>query len=325
MKQYSIPFYQKSNSKWYINLLYLLGTIVYAASSILCFVFFIKLDFASGLVIGLLTFMLSFFCAYMFISERVLKRFYIEMTSEYIKISVPFKSKITYWKEVYEAQVCELNYNTVITILLEKDRHKKRRTIFNNFNSLYGVPQYSFNIPLARFKDINAETLLLTIKEQINKVNIKDKIRIENYEEYHDSMIKAIITSVLFCIITSFVYGFTIYLFEKNYVAIPIIGCCLIISAFNKYYSEKSFNLIIRLLLGIVCLIQVPTAIIGASIISKGLSVTLNDILSVTNEYFKYLLHNPSNEITVIILAIICFSIGALKGRTNKEKIKLDI
>jgi hypothetical protein len=326
MEQYSIPFYQKSSFKWYMNLLFLFCTLFSAAGAIFFFVIIMKDDFIMGIFGGLFMLMLSLFFAYMFIAVGILKKFHIEMTSEYINVCLPFKSKIVYWREIYEAQVYELNNNTMIAILLEKDRKKKsKRTISNNVNSLFGAPACSFQIPLRLFKDIDAQKLLLTIGEQLNKVDIKYEINSEDYEEHDNSLIKAIITSSLFCIITSAIYGFTIYKIEVNYVVIPVFGCFLIISGFNKYYLEKSFNLTIRLWLGLICLMQVPAAIIGVIIISERYSITVNNILSVTQEYFEYLVHNPLKQVPVIIVAIICFAIGAFRGRTNKEKGKLDI
>lgn len=330
MQQYNIPFYQKSSLKWHTNLLFLFCTIVMAACSIFFFIVVIKEDFMEGLFFGLFMLILSFCFAYILISVGILKKFYIEMTSEYIRFSTPFKTRTVYWREIYEAQVYEFNNNIMLSILLEKDINKKRkRTISNSLDSLQGVPPNSFQISLRLFKDIDPQRLLLTIGEQVNKVDTKDYINVEclseDNKEYDNSMIKAIIASVFFSIISSIIYGFTIYKLEKNYVILPIFGCYLIISGFNKYYLEESFNLIIRLLLGLICLIQVPTAIIGAIIISEGFRFTVNDIWIITCEYFKYLFQNPLKQIVVIIIAIICFTIGAFKGRTRKEKTSLNI
>lgn len=330
MKQYNIPFYQKSSLKWYINLLFLFCTLFVAAGSIFFFVIVKKDDFIIGLLFGLFFLILSSYFAYFLVWAGILKRFYIELTSEYLKFGVPFKCRTIYWREIYEVQVYESNNNIMLSILLEKDISKKRkRTIANNINSLSGVPPYSFQIPLRLFKDINPEMLLSTIGKQLNKVDIKDdkynESLSENDELNHNSMFKAILISILFSIISSIVYGLLIYKLEKNYLILPILGCYLIIAGFNKYYLEESFNLIIRLFLGVICLIQIPTAIIGAITISEGISFSVNKIWNIACEYFKYLIHNPLEQILVIIVAIICFAIGYFKGRTGKEKADLNI
>jgi len=51
---------------------------------------------------------------------------------------------------------------------------------------------------------------------------------------------------------------------DANYIVIPFFGCFVILSGFNKYYLEKSFNIFVRLWVGYICLIQIPVAIIGA-------------------------------------------------------------
>lgn len=280
-----------------------------------------KGKFLIGLLVSLFMLLLAVFFTYLFVYGGILKKFFIEMTSDYISYSLPFQRKRAYWKDIYESQIYQFNGNTVVTVLLNKDRNKKRRRTFsNNFNSLYGVPKYSFQIPLMLFDEINPDKLLTTIREQINnneiiKTNINNAI--EDYEEPSNNIVKAILSSFLICLIISAVYGFTIYKLEKNYVIIPIFGCFIIISIFNKYYIEESFSLIIRLLLGLMCLIQLLIAIITTIIISERLNVTVNLILDITIEYFKYLFQNPIEQIVVIIVAIVCFVIGALKGRVK--------
>lgn len=203
VEQYNIPFLKKSSLKWYIYLLFSFCTLLIAGGSIFFFVV-MKDDFSMGLFFGVVMFVMSIYFAYIFVVAGVLKKFYIEITSEYIKFSSPFKSKIAYWREIYEAQVYENNNNTIILILLKKDINKKRRrTISNNYNLIMGIPPSSFQIPLGFFKDIDTQRLLLTMESQINKVDIKDEVNIDilcdSYEQQNNSIIKAIAISSLFC------------------------------------------------------------------------------------------------------------------------------
>ncbi|KGK90120.1 hypothetical protein [Clostridium sp. HMP27] len=325
MEEYNIPFHQKSSLKWHMKLIFLLLTLFTAGGGIFMLVAVMKEEFIMGLVMGLFMLGIGFYFAYILIAVGILKRFYIEMTEEYIRVSMPFKSKTAYWREIHEAQIYEYNNNTMLAILLEKDvNKKKKRTISNNFTSLYGIPPQSFQIPLRFFSEIDTERLLLTIGEQLNKVYIEDEINIESLnednEELDNNIIKAIIAAVLFCVITTSVYGVTIYSLEKNYLMIPIFGCFLIIAGFNKYYLEQSFSLIIRFLMGLICLVQVPAAIILTIIISERAAITGSDILIIINEYFKYLIQNPSDQIVVIIAAIVCFGFGAFRGRVSREQ-----
>ncbi len=293
--------------------------------SIFFFVIIMKDDLVMGAIFGIFMLITGIFLAYMVIAVGILKSYYIEMTSEYIKVSLPFKSKVAYWSEINSTEAYEYKNNIFIAILLKKDRLKRRkRSISNSFNSISGIPSYSFQIPLRLYKDIEVERLLLTIENQINQTGIENEAEIvnsnEDYEEPINNIIKAIIASIMMCIVTSVVYGLSIYKLEKNYIVIPIFACFLIISAFNKYYLEESFSVFIRILVGMICFIQVPISIIGSIIISQGFSFTANDIYSVTVDYFKYLIDNPLDQISIIVVAIICFGIGVVRGRLKSDK-----
>jgi hypothetical protein len=322
MNKYKLPVLIKSSLKRYMSALFVFSTIGMAAVSILIFISLMRVKFIEGLLIGLCSLLMSLFMAYTYIFTSVLKKFCIEMTTEYIKVNLPFKTKMAYWREINDVYLYSHSNNTFVGILLHKDiRKKAKRTISNNFDSLYGVPPTSFQIPLLYFADVDIEKLLTTIDEQVDKNESKDYKSIENSykdnEEESNSLIKATIASVLISVTTTIVYAFAIYKIKKNFVAIPIFGAFLVISVFNKYYVEKKFSLGIRLLLGILCLIQVPAAIIGSIIFSMGTEVTVNNVIDITLEYFTYLMRNPIEQSAVIIVAIICFAFGTIKGRVR--------
>lgn len=330
MEQYKIPFIQRSSLKLSMKLLFLFCSIFTVAVSMVFFILIMKDDLIMGLIFGLFMLILGIYFTYIFITAGLLKKFYIELTPEYIKASLPFKTHIAYWNQIYEAQVYNFNHNTMLSILLDKDRNRKsRRTISNNFNSLYGVPPYSFQISLNLFNEVDIEKLLLTIGEHINNADKTGKVNIEalseEQEEGNNSLIKAVLISMLFCIIMSAIYGFSIYKLEKNYVAIPLLGCFLIISGFNKYYLEETFNLFIRILAGFICLVQVPAAVIEEIILSEKIRFSLYNIIDVAREYFVYLFHNPSKQVAIIVVSLICFAIGIFRGRTKIHKKGIDI
>lgn len=322
MEQYDLPLYQRSKMKWSWNLLFIFCALLFAGFSIFSFTIMMNDDLITGLLCGLFFSIFCFFFVYIIISVGMLKSCYIEMTAEYIKVKFPFKSKAVYWNEIYKAQVYKYNNNTMITILLKKDvNKKKKRTISNNFNSIYGAPSYSFQISLMLFKDLDAQKLLLTMGEQINRAdqNEDDNTDIINvgYDANHNNnnIFMALITSILSYIIISAIYGIVIYKLETNYLVIPLFGSFLIISIFNKYYLEKAFRLSIRFTLGLICLLQIPTAIIIDIMISEKINVTAINVINVTYEYFNYIIHTPFENILIILCALGCFTIGGLKGR----------
>lgn len=319
MRGYEVPFFEKSGLKWHFNILFLFCILASLSGSVLFFNFMMKDDFALCLFFGLFMLSLCILFLYIFFSAEVLKRFYIEMTHEGINFSAPFKSKKLFWREIHEAQIYQYNNNTILAILLERDiERKRRRTIINNLNSLLGVPSNSFQISLSLYKNIDPERLLLTIGDQINNSYNNDSSAENKYNEVSENnFLKGIILSGLFCIAVSAVYGLMIYSMGKNYVLIPVIGSFLIISGFNKYYLEESFNIIIRLLLGSLCMAQILLGVVAATLLSNGISFTASNILGVAVQYFTYLITNPLDEIAVILVAFLCFGIGAINGRTS--------
>ena len=144
------------------------------------------------------------------------------------------------------------------------------------------------------------------------------------HKEHPENIVKAMITSILCFIVVEVVYGFSLYMLDSNYIVIPIFGCFLILSGFNKCYVEKSFNILVRIWLGFICLIQIPVAIIGLSIvetiISQRIIITITDVFNIFYGYYMHILYAPSEQTELIIYAVICFLIGALKGRVYKFK-----
>lgn len=153
-----------------MNLLASTSALSMAAFSVVFFLIATEDDFIIGLCGGLFMLLLSLFFAYIFIFAGVLKKFYIEITSEYIKVFSLFKPRLAYWRDVHGAQAYEINNNLMIALFLEKDiRKAKKRSLSNSLNSLLGYPGSSFQIPLNYFKEIDVERLLLIIDEQINR------------------------------------------------------------------------------------------------------------------------------------------------------------
>lgn len=322
---YNIPFHQRSSLKPYVNVVSVLFSIITVFDSVIIFIGETKENFVSKLLIGMLFLVLGLISAYIFIFGQILKKFYIEMTSEYLKVFLPFKSKKVYWKDIYDAELYDYNNknnkNNIITVLLERDKDK--RTILGTLDSLYGVPQYSFKMPLSLFNNVDEQKLMYTMQRLIEKAYKNDKANIEilneSYEKDQNSVPKALATAILICALFSIIYGITMYKLQKNYVAIPILGCFFIIVGFNRFYLETEFSLKVRLLLGLICFLQVPAAVVGSTIMSDQMSVNVSSILYITCEYFNYLIHNPLEQIAFIIVSIICFVLGAFQGRKRAD------
>ena len=326
MEPYEIPYYQKSSLKLSMKLLYLFCTIFMLAGAVGFFYMVSPDEMAVPLFFGVFFLALAILFGYMFIAVGVLRKFHIEMTSEYFEVSSLFKNHKANWRDICDVNVYEYNNNLMLGILLKKDKNKKKKTLNGSFSSVMNIPQCSFQMAFNVFGEVDVNRLLFTIGQQIDKHasenNIDVEAMVDKNEGEDNNLIKAIIFSALSCIGMTLIYGITIFLFKKNYVAIPIFCSLLIIAVFNKYYLEKSFNIMIRLYLAIICLIQVPAAIIGEIMAVEKIEFTLINIADITKEYFKYIYHNPSKQVWVIVVSIICISMGALKGRYTSKKDK---
>lgn len=326
LNQYNTLFYQKSNYKRSLNVFYSIYILIFLAAFLFIIINTVPEndDYILLLLSSIVMFMLILLFAYLFIFGGILKKFYIEVTSDYLKVSLPFKSNITYWKDVYDAGMYESKNNLIIAILLEKDKIKKtRRTIFNSLSLLYGAPPSSFQIPLGIFKDIDSEKLFEIIIEQIDKNNVSTEINAETYKENTENITKAIISSGLCFIILEIIYEFIIHILDIDYAMIAVLGCMLIIASFNKYYIEKSFNIFVRLWVGFLCLIQIPVAIIGAPIIqtimSQGFIITIADVINISRNSFYYFMNDSSGK-DMILYIVLSFIIGAFNGRVYTTK-----
>lgn len=328
MDTYTLPLYQKSSLKKSLKFLYLFFVLFFLILSILIFIFITKENPIMGIVFSLILLVLSIFFMYLFINIEILKKFQIEITYEYIKITTPFIKKFAFWKDIYNVQLYNYQNNPMLSFLLIKDLNKKTKSsICNNLNSLLGIPPTSFQISLNLFKDIDMEKLYNTIVMQLDKVSVNDtniitEISNNIYNRPNNNLIKSIILSFIFTFIIGIIYGLSIYKLESNYLIIPILGSLLIISVFNKYYLEKSFKLSIRCLVGFICSLQVPISIISMLFIDlKSLlpHTKLLMILKMLKSDVKYIIYNPIDHFLLFLIFIVSFGIGFLYGRVSKK------
>ncbi len=134
MDTYTLPLYQKSSLKKSLKFLYLFFVLFFLILSILIFIFITKENPIMGIVFSLILLVLSIFFMYLFINIEILKKFQIEITYEYIKITTPFIKKFAFWKDIYNIQIYNYQNNPMLSFLLIKDLNKKTKSsICNKF------------------------------------------------------------------------------------------------------------------------------------------------------------------------------------------------
>ncbi|MDP4143382.1 MAG: hypothetical protein Q8936_02700 [Bacillota bacterium] len=147
MEPYSIPYYQRSGFKWYYNILYSFCIPFCFAGAIFFITVVSKDDFSMSVFFALFSAALGVLFSYMFVGVSILKKCYVKMTEDYIETFNMFKKRRIYWNEIYDINMYKQNNNLTLAILLKKDRAKKmKRTVNNNFNSIYGLSIYKFNM-----------------------------------------------------------------------------------------------------------------------------------------------------------------------------------
>lgn len=334
MAEYEIPFYRKSSLNKKLKLLYLFFIVFLAALSL--FFFFIFKESHSFIEIfgGVFLLLTSILFLYLFITIDILNKFSIEITNEYIKVISPFSKKMAYWTDIYNVEVYVYNNNPMLSFLLTKDLNKKTRpSISNNLNALSGMPPTSFQISLNLFRDIDIEMLYNTIAKQLGAIPkntdaMITEISNQVYESQSSNLPKAIMLSFVFTFIIGIIYGISLYFLESNYIIIPILGSFLVIVAFDRYYLEESFDLLIRCLVGLICSLQVPIAIVSTIFIDLKLLLPhskLSTILEMVILEIKNIFYHPLEYIVIIIIFIICFIIGLINGKPSKKSKKEEI
>ncbi|MCR3757684.1 hypothetical protein KYB31_01585 [Clostridium felsineum] len=324
--KYDIPFLQKSNLKLKSKITYIVLTIFMLAMAAVFFTLIMQSSFIFGFLFGVFMATIGLFMGYLFIYAGLLKKFYIKMTDQYLEVSMPFKTRKAYWNEIYSVEIYRINNNTAVSILLKKDIGKARkRTVFNNFNQLYGINPYSFQISLSFFEDIDLKKFITTIeikrKENFDPNIIEENIIEDNdYKENKNNILKAVIVSIMVTLVLGVIYGFLICNSKKNYIAIPMFGSAVIIAVFNKYYLEKAFSLIVRFVVGIVCLMQIPIAIISACLFEGGADFSISYVIYIIRAYYEYVIYDTMKAFGFIFAAVVCFGIGFFAGRISISK-----
>lgn len=162
----------------------------------------------------------------------------------------------------------------------------------------------------------------MTIKVQKDKNGVRtpsvDPFDLE--EEQENSFLNAIMSALILSVLIGVVYGYTMKAWDTNLVIIPIFGAWLIIAMFNRFYVEDYFNISIRLLLGLLCFLPIPIAIIETTILEGGYPFTWDEIVVVASGYLQWMIEEPLDYLDIVIVSLMCFAIGAIQGRPKNRQ-----
>ncbi|MHC1683089.1 MAG: hypothetical protein AB6733_09100 [Clostridiaceae bacterium] len=109
-------------------------------------------------------------------------------------------------------------------------------------------------------------------------------------------------------------YGLSIHLIKNNIVIIPMFGSFAVIYYYNKLYKEERINIFIRMVVGLICTVQVLIGVIVTIILNSRFSQDINYIIIIVKRYFNNIVKDPLENGVIIFLVLLCFSFGAFQG-----------
>jgi hypothetical protein len=274
----------------------------------------------------------SIFFLYIWLYTGIFKKQYLELTDDYIRIRTAFGTKTIKWNQVQDIQVFTQSHNTMLGIILKEKARKRKETFWNLINDMFGG-MFSVRIPLSQFPDIDIEKLYSTMINKLIKLNenstnaISDNV--DSYSvkpdvELSNNYLIILIKLLLLSIGMGLVYGLSIYIFKSNIVIIPIFGSIAIIYFYSKLYKEQKINILTRIIVGLICALQVFIGVIFTIFLESKLSFDINNLANITKQYFGYLIIHPVEQGIIIFISILCFGYGAFQGYKFKFQKKIE-
>jgi hypothetical protein len=210
--------------------------------------------------------------------------------------------------------------------IISKDKMRKRKNSLLTFlGDLFGG-SYSAAIALSIYPDIDIERLYLTMKNQLIEASkrsvdyndISENIICGSEEKEHKHFFESFIKCLIVSIFVGFLYGVSIFLLKVNIIFIPIISYIIIIYVYNKNYKEENFNFIYRILIGLICVLQVFIGVLTAIFLETKLPVNIANIVYVIAGYFRILIKDPLEQGYIIIISLFVFIGGFFQGHKFK-------
>jgi hypothetical protein len=316
--EYELPYKQNCRLKLSTHILYIVLIVFFTLGA-----FFFPTDDSEALVLKVFFTLFTLFFLLLWLYMGILKKSYLEITNEYIKTISLFGSKTITWDKAADVSIYKQNHNTMIGIITKEKLSKRKDSLGTLFSDLFGGT-FSLAISLMIYPDIDIERLYLTISNRIDSAIDKETIEtpinltsedISNNQEYKDEN-SSFFISLIKCVFASFaigiLYGYSMYLFNKNILLIPLIGSIIILYLYNKNYEERTVNFLFRILIGLTLTIQIFVADMLSIYLTMKLPLNSDYISEFLHYYFKYLF--SVNGAIVLIIAFVLFVVGAFQG-----------
>lgn len=326
VEEYSIPYKQYSRLKPAYHVLYLFCTVLFIG----LFFLFIKEKGIEAIFFKIfsITFFLLFLSMWIFLG--IIRKAYVELTEDAIKIRSFFKTSIINWKDIFDIGVYKQGYNTMFGIITKAKAKKRKDYFLTLLNDLFAGP-YSAAIALGLYPDVDVERFYFTITNKVIEAsNTPDgdlQSDVKSYEVSEEEQKGSFIMALIKCFFVSFgagtLYGISLYVFKTNVILIPLLIYIAIIYVYHKNYKEQKVNFIFRILIGFVCAAHVFVGVILLFFLSTKMHFNVKNLIDAIKELYKYYLHNPFDEGRIVFTAAFVFLFGTFQGYKFKVQKQL--
>lgn len=283
-------------------------------------------------IVSILALIFGLFFSYFIVATSLFKKYYVEITNNYIKVKAIFINKTIPWDEVVGISLDSDNAKNYIGIIT-KDKALRQQYLFTRIIDALHYGPYQVIINLNFLPHIDVERLTHTIRDKITNQNVEsfleserllelEKAEIQKNEAPTSNIYKALIYCFLTSIIIGLFYGYLLNIFDRDMfiflIVIPIAGYLLIIYIYEKNYAEQSFNIFHRLTIGLICIFPIIVGFISKEYFEA------NMIPNVPN--FKIVVRNLSHSMNFrneqffigLLLSVYIFIAGTLQGKRFK-------
>lgn len=152
--------------------------------------------------------------------------------------------------------------------------------------------------------------------EKQTKLMERNPIQFRINEKKQNSLFKAMLKTLAISSLIGIAYGMLNYTLSTNFIIMPIIGVAAVSYVYNTNYHEEYINIPIRLLLGMLCSMQILIAFFVCEIAYSEVPLYPANLQLIISEYMRYTLENPMKQAAPLFLMAICFAYGALQDYT---------
>lgn len=323
---YSLPMKVYSKPKLWLTLLGIVLSLSFLA------ILFIPFEEEGELLLKIFFLCIGIFFFYITVAVHLFKIQYLYLTDSYIEFNSGLSKKIKLsYSDIYTMNIYELKSHTILGIISNKRAKEIKAGKFGFVKRLF-VNEYSMNIQMTAFSNLELDKLYTTIKDKVCEVTeeigelsqetFDEDLLINEFEDYEDktsgSLSIAIIKTLAVTLVVGILYGLSIHFFKRNILFIPILGAMAVVFTYNKSYVEERINYVVRFFIGVFAACQIFIAVIVDAFFWNGLPFNLSNLTRLTEGLFKEIVRDPMEHLVIILIAVVSFYYGFLQGKTFK-------